>query len=351
MKSFDYIVIGGGSGGIASANRAGMHGAKVLLIEGNHIGGTCVNVGCVPKKVMWSASEMRTMILKQGKEYGFDFELEAFDFQRLFDNRETYIERLHGLYMKGLASNGVTVVNGYGKFITENMVEVNGESYTAPHILIATGGEIVRPTIPGAEYGIDSNGFFKLREVPETVAVVGASRRFLAQARTHHVGIDFVSASLQYSDYSEDAQFVVPYELIELGSSYEQAYLDFCATAMKQYKAFVDAGISNDTAGYMAPQGLRNILIIQGNHDAWLNFIRLRACHRNTKETQYVTLRIWEALLKTADGEEMFAWAGPDCLYGKCREGKMSCGNPFISNNPTTLIKTYYPLLARGNGQ
>ena len=174
MKSFDYIVIGGGSGGIASANRAGMHGAKVLLIEGNHIGGTCVNVGCVPKKVMWSASEMRTMILKQGKEYGFDFELEAFDFQRLFDNRETYIERLHGLYMKGLASNGVTVVNGYGKFITENVVEVKGESYTAPHILIATGGEIVRPTIPGAEYGIDSNGFFKLREVPETVAVVGA---------------------------------------------------------------------------------------------------------------------------------------------------------------------------------
>ncbi len=187
------------------------------------------------------------------------------------------------------------------------------------------------------------------RFAPITVAVVGASRRFLAQARTHHVGIDFISASLQYSDYSEDAQFVVPYELIKLGSSYEQAYLDFCTTAMKQYKAFVDAGISNDTAGYMAPQGLRNILIIQGNHDAWLNFIRLRACHRNTKETQYVALKIWEALLETADGKEMFAWAGPDCLHGECREGKMSCGKPFMSNNPTALIKTYYPLLVRGD--
>ncbi len=185
------------------------------------------------------------------------------------------------------------------------------------------------------------------RFAPIIIAVVGASRRFLAQARTHHVGIDFVSASLQYSDYSGDAQFVVPYEL--LGSCYEQAYLDSCAASMKQYKALVDAGVDNDTAGYLAPQGLRNILIIQGNHDAWLNFIRFRTCNRNTKETQYVALKIWEALLGTADGEEMFAWAGPDCLHGKCREGKMSCGCPFMSDGPTALIKAYYPLLARGD--
>ena len=191
------------------------------------------------------------------------------------------------------------------------------------------------------------------RYAPITIAVVGASRRFLAQARTHHVGIDFVSASLQYSDYSVDAQFVVPYELTELdnrlGSSYEQAYLDSCAESMRQYKAFVDDGINNDTAGYMAPQGLRNILIIQGNHEAWMNFIRLRACHRNTKETQYVALKIWETLLGTADGEEMFAWAGPDCIHGRCKEGKMSCGDSFMSDNPTTIIKAYYPLLVRGD--
>ena len=118
---------------------------------------------------------------------------------------------------------------------------------------------------------------------------------------------------------------------------------------MKAYKSLVDAGVDNDTAGYLAPQGLRNILIIQGNHDAWLNFIRFRACNRNTKETQYVTLKIWEALLETADGKEMFAWAGPDCLHGKCREGKMSCGCPFMSDGPTALINAYYPLLARGD--
>ncbi|MGF2054975.1 glutathione-disulfide reductase [Vagococcus fluvialis] len=174
MKQFDYIVIGGGSGGIASANRAGMRGAKVLLIEGNHIGGTCVNVGCVPKKVMWSASEMRSIMLHQAREYGFDVTIDEFDFSRLVENRETYIERLHGLYMKGLAGNGVTVVNGYGKFIDEKTVEVNGESYTAPHILIATGGKTIRPNIPGGELGLDSDGFFALTKQPKSVAVVGA---------------------------------------------------------------------------------------------------------------------------------------------------------------------------------
>ena len=174
METFDYIVIGGGSGGIASANRAGMRGAKVLLIEGNHIGGTCVNVGCVPKKVMWSASEMNSMMLKQAKDYGFNVTIEDFDFSHLVSNRQAYIERLHGLYMKGLASNGVTVVNGYAKFVAKQTVEVNGEKYHAPHVLIATGGKIVRPNIPGAEYGIDSNGFFEMTELPKSVAVVGA---------------------------------------------------------------------------------------------------------------------------------------------------------------------------------
>lgn len=174
METFDYIVIGGGSGGIASANRAGMHGAKVLLIEGSQIGGTCVNVGCVPKKVMWSASEMNTIMLKQAKEYGFDVTIDDFDFSRLVENRQAYIERLHGLYMKGLAGNGVTVINGFAKFVAKQTVEVNNQKYHAPHILIATGGQIIRPNILGAEYGIDSNGFFELTEKPKSVAVVGA---------------------------------------------------------------------------------------------------------------------------------------------------------------------------------
>jgi len=174
METYDYIVIGGGSGGIASANRAGMYGAKVLLIEGNELGGTCVNVGCVPKKVMWSAAQMNEMLHHQAYEYGFDVTVEGFDMKRLVENRQTYIKRLNGLYLKGLESNGVTHIKGYAKFSDKQVVEVNGQSYTAPHILIATGGKIIRPAIHGAEYGIDSNGFFELTELPNRVAVVGA---------------------------------------------------------------------------------------------------------------------------------------------------------------------------------
>ena len=192
------------------------------------------------------------------------------------------------------------------------------------------------------------------RFTPITIAVVGASRRFLAQARTHHVGIDFVSASLQYSDYSDSASFVVPYEITyrdnAIGTDqYTKMYLEKCRHDAYFYRNLVDHGLDNDTAGYIMNQALRNILIIQGNHDAWLNFIRLRACHRNTKETQYVALKIWEALLGTADGEEMFAWAGPDCMHGKCREGKMSCGDPIFNEGPTSIINEYFPLIARGD--
>ena len=174
MKLFDYIVIGGGSGGIATANRAGMHGAKVLLIEGNHLGGTCVNVGCVPKKVMWSAAQLREKVLLDAASYGLEVSLEHFDFKKLVANREAYIKRLHTAYQNGLASNQVTVVNGYAQFSGPQTVTVNDEAYTAPHILIATGGQPVLPEIPGAELGADSNDFFAWEELPERVVVVGA---------------------------------------------------------------------------------------------------------------------------------------------------------------------------------
>ena len=178
------------------------------------------------------------------------------------------------------------------------------------------------------------------RMTPITVAIVGASRRFLAQARTHQVGITYVSASLQYSDYSGEAGFVVPYEIMKASKrdniDYKAEYLQDCSLAMEKYAALAVC-TDNDTAGYLAPQGLRNILIMSGNHEAWMNFIRARGCNRNTVETQYVTMLIWEALLHTADGEEMFAYAGPDCCYGKCREGKMSCGR-LLHDSPTDQI-------------
>ncbi|MFR8936967.1 MAG: glutathione-disulfide reductase [Streptococcus sp.] len=174
VKEYDYIVIGGGSGGIASANRAAMHGAKVILFEGKEVGGTCVNVGCVPKKVMWYGAQVAETLHRYAGEYGFDVTLNKFDFATLKANRQAYIDRIHGSYERGFDSNGVERVYEYARFVDPHTVEVAGERYTAPHILIATGGHALYPNIPGSEYGITSDGFFELDEVPKRTAVIGA---------------------------------------------------------------------------------------------------------------------------------------------------------------------------------
>ena len=173
VKEYDYIVIGGGSGGIASANRAAMHGAKVILFEGKEVGGTCVNVGCVPKKVMWYGAQVAETLHRYAGEYGFDVTLNKFDFATLKANRQAYIDRIHGSYERGFDSNGVERVYEYARFVDPHTVEVAGERYTAPHILIATGGHALYPNIPGSEYGITSDGFFELDEVPKRTAVIG----------------------------------------------------------------------------------------------------------------------------------------------------------------------------------
>lgn len=173
-KHFDYICIGGGSGGIASANRAAMYGAKVALIEASALGGTCVNVGCVPKKVMWHGAQIAEAIKLYSADYGFDTEIKSFDWAKLIESREAYISRIHTSYENVLGRNKIEVIHGFATFVDAKTVEVNGEQYTADHILIAVGGTPVIPEIEGAEYGIDSNGFFELTEQPKRVAVVGA---------------------------------------------------------------------------------------------------------------------------------------------------------------------------------
>ena len=174
VKEYDYIVIGGGSGGIASANRAAMHGVKVILFEGKEVGGTCVNVGCVPKKVMWYGAQVAETLHRYAGEYGFDVTINKFDFATLKANRQAYIDRIHGSYERGFDNNGVERVYEYARFVDPHTVEVAGERYTAPHILIATGGHALYPNIPGSEYGITSDGFFELDEVPKRTAVIGA---------------------------------------------------------------------------------------------------------------------------------------------------------------------------------
>lgn len=171
---FDYICIGGGSGGIASANRASMYGAKVAIIEAKDLGGTCVNVGCVPKKVMWHGAQVAEAINLYAPDYGFDLDVKAFSWAKMVENRQAYIGRIHDSYDRVLGNNKVEVFKGFATFVDKNTVEVDGKHYTAKHITIATGGRPSIPNIPGAEFGIDSNGFFDIVEQPKRVAVVGA---------------------------------------------------------------------------------------------------------------------------------------------------------------------------------
>lgn len=174
MQLFDYICIGGGSGGIASANRAAKHGKNVAIIEAKAIGGTCVNVGCVPKKAMWFGAQVAEAIHRYAPDYGFDVNVNAFNWGTLVASRDAYIERIHQSYDRVLGNNGITVINGFAKFIANNVLEVNGKQYTAPHISIATGGYPLIPKIEGGDLGITSDGFFELAEQPKRAVVVGA---------------------------------------------------------------------------------------------------------------------------------------------------------------------------------
>lgn len=174
MREYDYIAIGGGSGGIASINRAASYDQKCAIIEAKYLGGTCVNVGCVPKKVMWYGAQIAEAINLYAPDYGFDVTVNQFDFAKLRESREAYIDRIHQSYERVLGNNKVDVIRGFAKFVDAHTVEVNGELIKAKHILIATGGRPSHPNIEGAEYGIDSDGVFALKALPKRVAVVGA---------------------------------------------------------------------------------------------------------------------------------------------------------------------------------
>ncbi|MDD2872777.1 MAG: glutathione-disulfide reductase [Azoarcus sp.] len=173
MNEYDYLVIGGGSGGVATARRAAEYGARVLLIEGGRLGGTCVNVGCVPKKVMWYAGGI-AQTLADAPGYGFTIGEHHFDWATLKHSRDAYIDRLNGIYANMLEKAGVSLVRGFARFVDAHTVEVNGQHYSATHIVIATGGRPQVPEIPGAVLGITSDGFFTLDHLPKRVAVVGS---------------------------------------------------------------------------------------------------------------------------------------------------------------------------------
>ena len=175
LKHFEYLVLGGGSGGIASARRAAEFGVKVGLVESGRLGGTCVNVGCVPKKLMFCASNLREEILQDAADFGLDVQGGVnFDWTTFTKKRDAYIEKLNGIYKRNLDNSKVEIIQGLAKFVGEKKVQVDGNIYSADNILIAVGGRPLVPDIPGAEHGITSDGFFDLQTRPERVVVVGA---------------------------------------------------------------------------------------------------------------------------------------------------------------------------------
>ncbi len=172
-EHFDLLVIGGGSGGLAAAQRAAEYGASAVVLERSRLGGTCVNVGCVPKKVMWNAASLAHGF-HDAEEYGFRFSDPQHDWAALKARRDAYVLRLNGIYERNLETKGVEYLPETGEFADAKSVRVGDRTLSAEHIIIATGGSPVVPEVPGAGLGITSDGFFELEQCPERTAVVGA---------------------------------------------------------------------------------------------------------------------------------------------------------------------------------
>ena len=171
-QHYDLIAIGGGSGGLAVAEKAALFGKKVAVIEASHMGGTCVNNGCVPKKVMWYAANLAHAV-DDANAFGIPALRGQTNWAQLVTAREQYIQNINNYWNGYVDDSGINRIHGYARFIDTNTVEVSGHLYRANHIVIATGGQPIVPPVPGADYGITSDGFFALQEQPQRVAVIG----------------------------------------------------------------------------------------------------------------------------------------------------------------------------------
>lgn len=186
------------------------------------------------------------------------------------------------------------------------------------------------------------------------IAIVGASRRFLAQITRHQNEVKYMSGSLQYSNYSDEAQFCIPYEMTEsannnvhtaLGMTAIDLYLASCFRDLATYRD-LEKHVGRDAAGYAMPQGMRNILVISATPYQWKHMISQRICRRNTLETRYVMLKCWEALY---DLSPIFHNCGADCMpmtdYKHCREGKMTCKHPITARHPSDILDLDFELI------
>jgi glutathione reductase (NADPH) len=170
---YDLIALGAGSGGLSVVERAAAYGQKCAVVEHGKMGGTCVNVGCVPKKIMWFGANLSHLI-DDAKSYGFDVANNSFNWTHLVEKREAYISGINNWYYGYLKDLGIDEFKGSASFVDPHCIEVDGKRYTAKHIAIATGTIPTIPDIPGAEHAITSDGFFALDKRPDRVAIVGS---------------------------------------------------------------------------------------------------------------------------------------------------------------------------------
>ena len=170
---FDLLVIGAGSGGLASAKRAARHGAKVGIIEGDRVGGTCVIRGCVPKKLLVYGSEYRE-ILSNAASYGWAVGSTDCNSSVLLENVRQEVDRLNGIHIKALANAGVELITGWGEFVDAHTVQVGDQQFTARQIMVAVGGRPQRLAIPGGELGWISDDLFVQKKLPSSILIIGA---------------------------------------------------------------------------------------------------------------------------------------------------------------------------------
>jgi glutathione reductase (NADPH) len=172
-RHFDLIAIGGGSGGLAVAERAAQYGKRVAVVESSELGGTCVNNGCVPKKVMWYAANLAQSV-DDAHAFGVPARRGETDWGKLVASRDRYIANINRYWKGYVADRGITRIAGRARFVDAGRIHAAGDTYTADHIVVATGGRPIVPQVPGTELGITSDGFFRLQDQPRRVAVVGA---------------------------------------------------------------------------------------------------------------------------------------------------------------------------------
>lgn len=179
-EHYDFFVIGGGSGGVRAARIAASHGAKVGIAESDRFGGTCVNVGCVPKKLLAYAADYAAHF-EDARGFGWKSGKLSFSWKKLIGNKDAEIKRLNGIYEKILADSGVTVIKGHARFTGKNTLDIDGRVISADKILIATGGKPFIPDVPGKEHIRPSNDMFYLPKAPKHVVIIGGG----------YIGVEF----------------------------------------------------------------------------------------------------------------------------------------------------------------